>query len=130
MKSMSSKALSAFVLVMSFGTWTAVTPGGVSAPASSSTGTAKVVVPTDENQRPPGEDELPTAKNSSQRVRASSVIKCWQDGRLIFNEHNWKPAGQSGISDTLFNSNSDPHARLQLMQFGDTFCMLKDSANK
>lgn len=126
MKSLSNNTIGAMALLLALGSWSATAPSGVSAITGSSASVAKAT-PTEELQRPPGDDELPTAQNHSRRDQASSEIKCWQYGRLIFNEHDWKMAGPGAPGGQLYSS-SGSYTRLQLMPFGETFCMLKHGA--
>lgn len=116
-------AIGALALLLALSGWSATAPGGVST-TSHADSTLEKVEPAEELQRPPGNDELPTSQNKSMRNKANSVIKCWQYGRLILNENDWKLAGPVAHGGQLYSS-SGRYSRLQLMPFGETFCTLK-----
>ncbi|MCB1787528.1 MAG: hypothetical protein H6953_06740 [Chromatiaceae bacterium] len=86
--------------------------------------TAQVEPAGDELQRASGKQELPTSVDKSQRNASDSVIRCWQNGRLIVDERDWKTRGNDLSGPELY-SNSGKHGKLRLMQFGETFCALK-----
>jgi len=86
------------------------------------------VEPTDERQRPPGDSELPMTQNNSKSPTASSVIKCWQYGRLIVDERNWQAARVETPESAAFRSESGSYNKLKLLHFGDTFCLMKQAA--
>ncbi len=80
--------------------------------------------PSDERQRPGNNEKLPQmAKHPENQDR--SVVKCWQYGRLILDERNWAP-GYSNQTGVTFRA--EGHFRdMRMMQFGDTFCVFKQS---
>jgi len=81
----------------------------------------------EERQRPPGDREFPTSREASQRNRAESVLKCWQYGRLILDEPDWR-AADSASAGAVLHAAEGPYGRMKLMQFGHTFCTLKQDA--
>jgi len=85
------------------------------------------VQPTEERQRPAGDREFPTSREASQRNRADSTLKCWQYGRLIVDEPDWRGA-DSATPGPVLHAEQGPYARMKLMRFGDTFCTLKHDA--
>ena len=70
---------------------------------------------------------MPTSSAKSTRNKSDSEIKCWQEGRLVLDERDWQMQG-AAVSGTDLRSASGQFAKLKLMQFGDTFCMLKYDA--
>lgn len=96
---------------------------GVSKMGGTSAGAAQTV-PGGEPQRAPGDTELPTSLDKSKRNQSDSVIRCWQEGRLIFDERNWNAAEEAAAGPVLYSTGGS-HSNLRLMQFGDTFCTLK-----
>ena len=127
MKSLSDRPASALALLLALGCTSATAPGGVSAPAASGA-VSDTTEPSSQRQRPPGDREFPTSRESSERNRSDSVIKCWQFGRLILDEDNWKTT-DPGIAGPVLHADSGRFSKLKLMQFGDhTFCTLKHGA--
>jgi len=127
LKSLSDRSATARALVLALGCWSAAAPGGVSAPAGSGAD-YDTVEPATNRQRPHGDREFPTSREASERNQADSVIKCWQYGRLILDEDNWKTA-DPGVPGPVLRADSGRFSRLKLMQFGDnTFCTLKHGA--
>jgi len=121
---MFDKSSAGLTLLLVLGCWSSATPGGVSAQAAADA-VYESVAPAHERRRPAGDRELPTSREASQRNKADSVIKCWQYGRLILDEDNWK-ISDPGVPGTVLYADSDRFGRLQLMQFGDnTFCTFK-----
>lgn len=82
-----------------------------------------------EKQRPTtGDRELATlsADNGLDRG-ASSVLRCWQNGRLIFEEKDWRPSrAGAGLPGPILKSSEAQFDTLRLSGFGnETFCYLK-----
>ena len=82
------------------------------------------VVPNEERSRSGGVHELATSLERSERNQSDSIMQCWQYGRLIMDERDWE-ARNLDSSGPLLYSGTGRHARMRLMQFGDTFCSLK-----
>jgi hypothetical protein len=82
-----------------------------------------------EKQRPTtGDQELATTSVSNGSDRGvSSVLRCWQDGRLIFEETNWRPGrAGAGLPGSILKSSDAQFDTLRLSAFGnETFCYLK-----
>jgi len=108
-------------LLLALGCWGGAAPGGVAAPGDAP---YDAVAPAEERQRPAGDRELPTSREASQRNRSDATLKCWQYGRLIVDEPDWK-AADAGLPGPLLQADNGPYARMKLMPFGDTFCTLK-----
>jgi len=126
LKSSSNRSAPALALLMVLGLWGSAAPGGVSARGATGVG-YDPVEPAGERQRPSGDREFPTSRETSQRNRSDSVIKCWQYGRLILDEPDWK-AADPGTAGPVLHAEQGPYARMKLMQFGHTFCTLKQGA--
>lgn len=99
--------------------------GGVVQSAQDAAGEKVVGAP--ERQRPVGEKELPRPHTSVSPGAAESAVKCWQNGRLIFEERNWR-ASTGPLPGTAMVSGSNGGGRLQLMPFGETFCFYKQAS--
>ncbi|GEM_PF-3765101 len=58
------------------------------------------------------------------------VIKCWQWGRLIFEERNWQPGAQAfaSLRGWVFKGGSGGYDHLYLASFGETFCFIKGAS--
>ncbi len=123
MKSMSDNSLRCLASVLILGMCITVANAGVS---SSNEAGAQLfeAAPNDERQRTGAQRELPVPTNKSQRNASRSIIQCWQEGRLIVDERDWEARGQE-LAGPLFHSQENRYGRLQLMQFGDTFCAVK-----
>ena len=85
---------------------------------------AATVVPNEERSRSGGVHELATSLEKSERNQSDSIMQCWQYGRLIMDERDWE-ARNLDSSGPLLYSGTGRHARMRLMQFGDTFCALR-----
>ena len=123
MTSQSNKTAAALALLLALGHWPLCAPAGVYAPAADPRNSAHRLA--NERQRPPGDRELTTSRANSVRNRSASVLQCWQKGRLIFEDRNWRSAGM-GMPGPVLYSSSGPFARMKLMRFGEAFCTLKD----
>jgi len=77
-----------------------------------------------ERKRLPSNEELPTSMRRSQRNQSQSILRCWQNGQLIFDERNWRTRGGGAPGLDLY-SNDGRFRGLRLMQFGETFCALQ-----
>jgi hypothetical protein len=97
--------------------------GGLASSVASVTEEPKVI-PSQERQRPGSEEDLPTSQATSRPRTGAPTIKCWQEGRPILEEWQWLPVGQAGSAVTLVRPNGGP-AKLQLMDFGETFCVFQ-----
>ena len=123
MKSRSIKRLAALVgLALAALTGSAV-HGGLVSSAASATAEPKVI-PSEERQRPGSEEELPTSQATNRPRTGAPTVKCWQEGRPILEEWQWLPAGQAGSAVTLVRPTGGS-AKLQLMDFGETFCVFQ-----
>jgi len=82
-----------------------------------------------EKQRPTtGDQELATVPADNGLDRGvSSVLRCWQNGRLIFEEKNWRPSrAGAGLPGSILKSSEARFDTLRLSSFGnETFCYLK-----
>jgi hypothetical protein len=87
------------------------------------------VVPNEERARSGGVHELPTSLERSERNRSESIMQCWQYGRLIIDERDWEARNLDSSGPLLYSSDGR-HARMRLMQFGDTFCALRYGAQE
>jgi hypothetical protein len=123
LKSLFDKPAGALALLLATGCWATTAPAGVSALAAASAD-HEAIKPAGERQRPSGDRELPTTREASQRNQADSVIKCWQYGRLILDEPDWK-GHASSLPGPVLESDNGRYARMKLMPFGNTFCTLK-----
>lgn len=116
---------SAAVVVMSYG---GTVSAGV-APSEMALSQARESYQHDtlrEKQRPTtGDQELATTNGVDRGT--NSVLRCWQHGRLIFEEKNWRPSRASaGLSGPILRSSDARFDSLQLSEFGnETFCYLK-----
>ena len=122
MKSQLDRTTALLALLLAIGAWSPWTTAGVSAPAVEGEHRS-----ADEAHRPPSDRELTTSREDSGRNRSDSVIQCWQKGRLILDERNWRSAG-TGVPGPVLHSSDGRFARLKLMQFGETFCTLRHGA--
>ena len=124
MKSRSDRSASALALALALGCASTAASAGVSSLAAARTDYDPPQA-TGDRQRPPNDRELTTSRKASERNRSESVIKCWQFGRLILDEDNWK-LPDPGIAGPVLHADTGRFSRLKLMQFGDhTFCTLK-----
>ena len=123
MKSLSNKLSGAVTALLVLGFSSTATTAGVST-MDSMAGMPAQVQPGGELQRAAGNAELPTSQDRSQRNQSDSIMQCWQYGRLIMDERDWDARGNEMPGPVLY-SGSGQHAKLRLMQFGDTFCALK-----
>jgi hypothetical protein len=114
-------------LLLALGGWSGAAPGGVSSVTADAGPAYEPVQPAEERQRPAGDRELPTSREASQRNQTDAVLKCWQYGRLILDEPDWK-AADPGLPGPVLQADNGPYARMKLMPFGDTFCTLKHDA--
>lgn len=66
--------------------------------------------------------------NLSAETNKGSELKCWQNGRLLFEEHNWEPVRTSGTYVLMKSAARDgKFGNLLLYSFGnETFCYLKN----
>ena len=78
-----------------------------------------------EQQRPAGDRELPASRDKSPRYDARPVVKCWQEGRLIFEEHDWH-GGTGILPGPVLRSTAGDFGTLHLSDFGETFCIIKN----
>lgn len=122
MKSLSDRSAAAFALFLVWVSWSSFASAGVSPLATE--GRNDTAVPSNERHRPSGDRELTSSREASERNRSESIIQCWQKGRLILDERDWK-AGSRGIPGPELHSDSGRFARLKMMQFGETFCILR-----
>jgi hypothetical protein len=82
------------------------------------------VVANEERAQSGSPHELAT---SLERSQSDSIMQCWQYGRLIMDERNWEARNLDSSGPQLYSS-AGRHAKMRLMQFGDTFCALKYDA--
>jgi hypothetical protein len=104
--------------------------GGLSTPSTAAMSQARESYQDStlqEKQRPPGDQKLPAASGSSGAERATSELRCWQYGRLIFEEKNWRPSRNGpGMPGPVLRSSDPQFDTLRLSSFGnDTFCYMK-----
>jgi hypothetical protein len=78
----------------------------------------------DPQRRPGGDRELPTSRASSDRNARDAELKCWQHGQLIYQDVDWR-TGARPLPGPVLNSPTGRYGRLQLSDFGETFCILK-----
>lgn len=121
MTSQFNNSAAALALLMALGYWPLSAPAGVYAPAAEARYNS---MQQSANQRPPNDRELTTSREASGRNRSGSVMQCWQKGRLIVDERNWRSSAM-GIPGPVLYSNSGPYARMKLMRFGEAFCTLR-----
>ncbi len=121
MKSLCNKRELVLVPVLALALWGPAAQAGVSKAPVAAT---EMVEPEVDPERAAKDYELPTSVAASQRNKSESIIKCWQEGRLVLDERGWRMQG-AGISGSELRSDSGRFAKLKLMQFGETFCTLK-----
>ena len=126
---MYSKNIKLAVLLASVCSLSHPSSAGVSQFGSASANNHKKVEPAEERQRPPGDRELPATQNGAKHYEASSVIKCWQYGRLIVDERDWKPSRENIPGSTIFHSQNGRYSKLRLLHFGDAFCLMKQTSH-
>lgn len=124
MTSQCNKTAAALALLLAIGSWPLSAPAGVYAPAAEARDNS---LHPSVNQRPANDRELTTSREASGRNRSGSLMQCWQKGRLIMDERNWRSAGM-GLPGPVLYSNSGPYARMKLMRFGEAFCTLRYGA--
>ena len=125
MKSKFVEACPRAAVALLLGAWTAVALGGVSSTDLPESEEVKVV-PSGDRQRPAGDRELAAVEVRGRDGRARAVMKCWQEGRLIFEELDWESAGAKDLgAGPVLRSHAGDYGRMQLMAFGETFCYLK-----
>lgn len=122
MKSWRSKTTRVLLPALALGLICASAQAGVAKSAQS-----EQVEAIAERKRMPSNKELPTSSDRSDRNQSISVLRCWQNGQLIFDERDWKTKGGGTAGLDLYKSKGR-HRSLRLMQFGETFCALKHGA--
>ncbi len=82
-----------------------------------------------EKQRPMEMDRENTAGlNNKTRTsqQTDSILKCWQYGRLLFEENNWRK-GQFGSSNgKMFNGITEYGKTFSIVNMGDTVCYIRE----
>ena len=85
--------------------------------------------PVVEKQRTVEEDRENTAgmKKSHRTVsHKKSVIKCWQYGRLLFEEENWRKGNFNKTNNKVFNGMTNYGKPFSLIGMGETFCYIRE----
>jgi hypothetical protein len=108
------------------------TMGGVSTSAGKVNAAVNDIDPTEEvveeRQRPKGDrGELPVGGGVEGGPGVHSILKCWQKGRLLFEEKNWRPTAKAmaALPGPVLHSTDGRFDSLHLGDFGETFCFLK-----
>jgi hypothetical protein len=114
-------------LALALGLWMSGLAGsiayaGVTPSAAHGTDGPKVV-PAEERQRPGSDAAMPSSQAAERARIGAPTIKCWQEGRAIFEEWQWGARGDTGASTVL--SRETDQAELHLLDFGETFCVLQ-----
>ena len=123
MKSQFDRTTAVLALLLVLGASSPVITAGVSVPAGESRNGIGHQGAR-EAQRPPNDRELTTSREASDRNRSDSVLQCWQKGRLILDERDWRmgPPGEQ------LRSSGGRFGQMNLMRFGETFCTLRHGA--
>lgn len=77
-----------------------------------------------ERKRLQSDEELPPSIRRNPGKQSLSILRCWQNGELIFDERNWRTRVGSTPGLDLY-SDDGRFRGLRLMQFGETFCTLQ-----
>ncbi len=87
-------------------------------------GIATTGKPIDANPKQPKDVILAT--NNTAFENANTQLRCWQEGKLLFEEINFEKASLKGAANLMKFEQKSKKQGLYLMQLGNAMCMYKE----